>query len=140
MSRYPRPSWGEPGNSSANASWSSSSGPSPPTTWWPASWRPSASTNEASDPLSFSPRWVYALPGKSPDKSKPKQQNVTKFRESAAGRWLAIAALCLGLAAPCLAAAQPDEEKITVNFVNADIQSVIKTIGQHTGKNFILDP
>jgi general secretion pathway protein D len=32
------------------------------------------------------------------------------------------------------------EEKITVNFVNADIQSVIKTVGQHTGKNFILDP
>ena len=38
------------------------------------------------------------------------------------------------------AAAPPDEEKITVNFVNADIQSVIKTVGQHTGKNFILDP
>ncbi|MEO5693739.1 MAG: hypothetical protein ABIQ72_11485, partial [Usitatibacter sp.] len=34
----------------------------------------------------------------------------------------------------------PADEKITVNFVNADIQSVIKTIGQHTGKNFILDP
>jgi general secretion pathway protein D len=32
------------------------------------------------------------------------------------------------------------DEKITVNFVNADIQSVIKTVGQHTGKNFILDP
>ncbi len=41
-------------------------------------------------------------------------------------------------------AAAPDPaappEKITVNFVNADIQSVIKTVGQHTGKNFILDP
>jgi general secretion pathway protein D len=24
--------------------------------------------------------------------------------------------------------------------VNADIQSVIKTVGQHTGRNFILDP
>jgi len=46
----------------------------------------------------------------------------------------------MGLAAPCLAAAPAEEEKITVNFVNADIQSVIKTIGQHTGKNFILDP
>ena len=65
---------------------------------------------------------------------------MTKFRELFAGRWLAPLALCLGLAAPCLGAAQPDEEKITVNFVNADIQSVIKTIGQHTGKNFILDP
>jgi general secretion pathway protein D len=40
--------------------------------------------------------------------------------------------------APAPAGAQ--EEKITVNFVNADIQSVIKTVGQHTGKNFILDP
>jgi general secretion pathway protein D len=32
------------------------------------------------------------------------------------------------------------DEKITVNFVNADIQSVIKTVGQHTGRNFIIDP
>ena len=39
-----------------------------------------------------------------------------------------------------MAAQAVDDEKITVNFVNADIQSVIKTIGQHTGKNFILDP
>ncbi|MFZ3321424.1 MAG: type II secretion system secretin GspD [Usitatibacter sp.] len=29
---------------------------------------------------------------------------------------------------------------VTVNFINADIQSVIKTVGQHTGKNFIIDP
>lgn len=43
------------------------------------------------------------------------------------------------MCAPAFAAA-PDEEKITVNFVNADIQSVIKTVGQHTGRNFILDP
>jgi len=43
-------------------------------------------------------------------------------------------------AAPDASAAAPGEEKITVNFVNADIQSVIKTVGQHTGKNFILDP
>jgi general secretion pathway protein D len=33
-----------------------------------------------------------------------------------------------------------DEERVTINFVNADIQSVIKTVGQHTGRNFILDP
>ena len=43
------------------------------------------------------------------------------------------------LAAPALAQ-KADDEKITLNFVNADIQSVIKTVGQHTGKNFILDP
>ncbi|MGE5094188.1 MAG: type II secretion system secretin GspD [Betaproteobacteria bacterium] len=54
-----------------------------------------------------------------------------------------MAVACAGLVAlACGAAAPPaaDEEKITVNFVNADIQSVIKTIGQHTGRNFILDP
>ena len=37
-------------------------------------------------------------------------------------------------------AASNDDNNITVNFVNADIQSVIKTVGQHTGRNFILDP
>jgi len=33
-----------------------------------------------------------------------------------------------------------EEEKVTLNFVNADIVSVIKAVGAHTGKNFILDP
>ena len=32
------------------------------------------------------------------------------------------------------------EEMVTLNFVNADIPSVVKAIGGHTGKNFILDP
>ncbi len=53
-----------------------------------------------------------------------------------AGRCLAPVTLAMALALPGYA----QEEKITVNFVNADIQSVIKTIGQHTGRNFILDP
>ena len=52
-------------------------------------------------------------------------------------RILAGALLAATLAFPARAA---DEERITVNFVNADIQSVIKTVGQHTGRNFILDP
>jgi general secretion pathway protein D len=47
-------------------------------------------------------------------------------------------ALALALAFPLAGAAE--EEKVTLNFVNADLQSVIKTVGQHTGKNFILDP
>jgi general secretion pathway protein D len=77
-------------------------------------------------------------------KSKPKPQIVTRF--------LAFS-VCFALAAfapaPATFAQAPapapgtltnGEEKITVNFVNADIQSVIKTVGQHTGKNFILDP
>jgi general secretion pathway protein D len=32
------------------------------------------------------------------------------------------------------------EEKVTLNFVNADIESVIRAVGEITGKNFIIDP
>ena len=53
-------------------------------------------------------------------------------------RFLAIAALVASLL-PAPALAQPDD-KVTLNFVNADIVSVIKAVGGHTGKNFILDP
>ena len=65
---------------------------------------------------------------------------MSKFREFPTGRWLAQTALAIGFAAFCMAASAQDDDKITVNFVNADIQSVIKTVGQHTGRNFILDP
>ena len=33
-----------------------------------------------------------------------------------------------------------EEEKASLNFVSADIESVIKAIGQISGKNFIIDP
>ena len=92
-----------------------------------------------------------------------KPEFVTKFRSAwgalaagfllSAGAWAqAPAPASPAPAQPALpapvspAAASPGvvaangEEKITVNFVNADIQSVIKTVGQHTGRNFILDP
>ena len=36
--------------------------------------------------------------------------------------------------------AAAEEGKITLNFVNADIETVIKAVSQITGKNFILDP
>jgi general secretion pathway protein D len=32
------------------------------------------------------------------------------------------------------------EDTVVINFVNADIPSVVKAIGAHTGKNFIIDP
>ncbi len=60
---------------------------------------------------------------------------MTRFRAWSAALALAVAVVALGVAP-----AGAQDEKITVNFVNADIQSVIKTIGQHTGRNFILDP
>jgi general secretion pathway protein D len=88
---------------------------------------------------------------KMPFKSNIKPQHVTRFRAYPAGRAALLAMCCVlalpaaaqapaasGTAAPPAAGAQDD--RITVNFVNADIQSVIKTVGQHTGRNFILDP
>jgi general secretion pathway protein D len=48
--------------------------------------------------------------------------------------------VALGLATASLHSAGADDERITLNFVNADIQSVIKVVSQHTGRNFILDP
>ena len=62
------------------------------------------------------------------------------LRKFPARRLAAAVLVAAACAAPLLPAAAADDEKITVNFVNADIQSVIKTVGQHTGRNFILDP
>ncbi|MES9978190.1 MAG: type II secretion system protein GspD, partial [Candidatus Thiodiazotropha sp. 6PLUC5] len=31
-------------------------------------------------------------------------------------------------------------EQITLNLNNADIEALIKTVSEHTGKNFVIDP
>jgi general secretion pathway protein D len=79
-----------------------------------------------------------------PTKSKEKHQIVTRFL-AFASTTLAAAVLATAVLAQTPAQVAPGtvtngDEKITVNFVSADIQTVIKTVGQHTGKNFILDP
>lgn len=51
--------------------------------------------------------------------------------------------LCLTLLAAALALVGPahaEEDKVTLNFVNADIETVTKAVSQITGKNFLLDP
>ncbi len=48
-----------------------------------------------------------------------------------------IAAACLALS---ISAAWSAEEKVTLNFVNSDIESAIKAAGAITGKNFVIDP
>jgi len=47
-------------------------------------------------------------------------------------------ALLIALALSPLPAASQDD--ITLNFVNADIPSVIKAVGELTGRNFVIDP
>lgn len=50
---------------------------------------------------------------------------------------LAVCAMICGL---WLATAYAEEEQVTLNFVNADIDSVVKAVGLITGKNFVIDP
>ncbi len=51
--------------------------------------------------------------------------------------WLAMVAMLCGL---WMVSANAEEEQVTLNFVNADIESVVKAVGVITGKNFVIDP
>src|SRR3954469_20656732 len=54
--------------------------------------------------------------------------------------------LFICLAAPAHAQTSPppaqtgDANTVTINFVNADIEGVVKAVSEITGKNFVLDP
>jgi general secretion pathway protein D len=52
-------------------------------------------------------------------------------------RLLAAAALAALLVA---ASARAADEPVTLNFVNADIEAVVKAVAEMTGRNFVLDP
>ncbi|ADE10739.1 type II secretion system secretin GspD [Sideroxydans lithotrophicus] len=58
---------------------------------------------------------------------------------SIALRSLLIFSLAIFVAAPCHAEKKEDE-LVTLNFVNADIQEVIRAISQISKKNFLVDP
>ncbi|WP_198408613.1 type II secretion system secretin GspD [Sulfuricella denitrificans] len=51
--------------------------------------------------------------------------------------WLVMGAVLCGLG---MVSAHAEEEQVTLNFVNADIESVVKAVGVITGKNFVIDP
>src|SRR3954470_9910649 len=54
--------------------------------------------------------------------------------------------LSIFLAVPAYAQTSPapapggDANTVTINFVNADIEGVVKAVSEITGKNFVLDP
>lgn len=52
---------------------------------------------------------------------------------------IALAVLCF-VVGPSMLAAETSDDRVTLNFVNADIDAVVKSIGQITGRNFLLDP
>jgi len=48
--------------------------------------------------------------------------------------------LALALAVASVPAAAQDADTVTLNFVNADIDAVVKAVGEITGRNFLVDP
>jgi len=66
--------------------------------------------------------------------------NMKKTRQGFSRR-LTLGALLVALAlTPVHAPAQAQGDRVVLNFINADIPSVIKAVGELTGKNFIIDP
>ncbi|WP_296748969.1 type II secretion system secretin GspD [Thiobacillus sp.] len=66
-----------------------------------------------------------------------------KKTRSVFSRRLALGVLWVALAWPPMQAqaqAQAPRDPVVLNFVNADIPSVIKAVGELTGKNFVVDP
>ena len=57
-------------------------------------------------------------------------------------RTLLALGLAILIAAPCHAETQPEkqDDRVSLNFVNADIQEVIRAISQISKKNFLVDP
>jgi general secretion pathway protein D len=56
-------------------------------------------------------------------------------------RRLTLGVLLVALAWPAMQVqAQGQRDPVVLNFVNADIPSVIKAVGELTGKNFVIDP
>jgi general secretion pathway protein D len=61
----------------------------------------------------------------------------------AGGRTLAATgptANATGGAAPAGGGARASDDSVTLNFVNADIEAVVRAIGQYTGRTFVIDP
>ena len=55
-------------------------------------------------------------------------------------RWLRAGFLCLAMLACIGRVWSADPDLVTLNFVNADIEGVVKAVSEITGKNFVLDP
>jgi general secretion pathway protein D len=69
-----------------------------------------------------------------------KKQSLSTFPSPALRRIAAGVLLCCSVAgAPSPALAAP-EDSAALNFVGADIESVIKAVGHYTGMTFIIDP
>ena len=52
----------------------------------------------------------------------------------------ALAVIAVALAAGVAPFARAADEPVTLNFVNADIEAVVKAVAEITGRNFVLDP
>ncbi len=54
--------------------------------------------------------------------------------------WLLLVALCADLNPSPSMAQEPTENRASLNFVGADIESVVRAVGHFTGNTFVIDP
>jgi general secretion pathway protein D len=79
----------------------------------------------------------FAQSGARPPRA-PRRTTLRALR-ARTGALRGIAAAIL-LAVVCAAPARAADDTVTLNFVNADIDAVVKAIAEITGRNFVLDP
>ncbi|MCC7325252.1 MAG: type II secretion system secretin GspD [Burkholderiales bacterium] len=76
------------------------------------------------------------MPAKIAFRARSSPSPILHRGSAAAARWLAGALLALLAVLP----AAGGDDTVTLNFVNADIEAVVKAVSDITGRNFILDP
>ena len=66
--------------------------------------------------------------------------NMNKTRAGFSRHLTAVVLLAALAWVPVQAQARTPQDSVVLNFVNADLPSVIKAVGELTGKNFVIDP
>ena len=65
---------------------------------------------------------------------------IEKRQEESLSHWLAVLAFVLGTALSSPALAQQPPQRLTLNFVNTEIEAVARAIADFTGRTIIIDP
>ena len=79
----------------------------------------------------------FAQSGARPPRA-PRRTTLRALRARTGALRAIAAAILLGVV--CAAPARAADDTVTLNFVNADIDAVVKAIAEITGRNFVLDP
>ena len=84
---------------------------------------------------------AVAFPGPRPRGAFPAVTwSATRLRALVLISRVVVSLAIVAIACRCGVVAAQDTDNVTLNFVNADIEAVIKAIAEITGRNFVIDP